>query len=55
MEYFLDLLTALGAMLVASENPALTKGEIQASMGIRLSAIHAFQGKKARLNIVDHF
>lgn len=36
MEYFLDLLTALGAMLVASENPALTKGEIQASMGIRL-------------------
>lgn len=42
-------------MLVASENPALTKGKIQASKGVRLCAIHAFRREKARLNIGDHF
>lgn len=45
----------LWLMLVASENPALTKGKIQASKGVRLCAIHAFRGEKGILNTADHF
>lgn len=42
-------------MLVASENPALTKGKIEASKCLRSYAIYTFRGGKARLNIADHF